>query len=398
MSNTDIREFRVEVPESEFDELRRRIRATRWPEKQNVDDITQGVPLATAQELARYWADDYDMRRFETRFNAFPQFLTEIDGLDIHFIHVKSPHPNALPVIITHGWPGSVVEMLNVIGPLTDPPAHGGDAADAFDVVVPSMPGYGYSGKPSTTGWGPVHIADAWIELMKRLGYTRYVAQGGDWGAQITDVIGSKAPPGLLGIHSNMPGTVPAELARALAQNVLGAGEAPSGLSPEEQRAYDRLNSLYTTGLGYALEMGNRPQTLYGISDSPVALAAWMLDHDAYSLEDIAQGIHGDPVGNLTPDEVLDNITMTWITNTGVSSGRLYWENTLGFFDIKGVEIPVAVSVFPRELYRAPRSWAEKAYPKLIYFNEVEAGNHFAAWGQPELFTSELRAGFRSLR
>ena len=398
MTDASIRPFHVEVPESEFDDLRRRIRATRWPEKENVGDITQGVPLATTQELARYWADDYDMRRFETRLNAFPQFLTEIDGLDIHFIHVKSPHPNALPVIITHGWPGSVIEMLNVIGPLTDPPAYGGDAADAFDVVVPSMPGYGYSAKPETTGWGPVHIADAWIQLMQRLGYERYVAQGGDWGAQITDVIGSKAPPGLLGIHSNMPGTVQPDIARALAQNVLGAGDPPSGLSPDEQRAYDRLNFLFTKGLGYAIEMGQRVQTMYGLSDSPVALAAWMLDHDAWSLEDIAQGFAGDPVGNLTPDEILDNVTLTWITNTGVSSGRLYWENTLGFFDVKGVNVPAAVSIFPRELYQAPRSWTEAAYPNLIYFNEVEAGNHFAAWGQPEIFTSELRAGFRSLR
>jgi pimeloyl-ACP methyl ester carboxylesterase len=393
-----IRPFRVEVPQSEIDELRRRIQAARWPEKETVADQSQGVPLATIQELARYWGTDYDFRRFETRLNAVPQFLTEIDGLDIHFIHVKSAHENALPVIITHGWPGSVIEMLNVIGPLTDPTAHGGDAADAFDVVVPTMPGYGFSGKPATTGWGPVHIADAWIELMRRLGYTRFVAQGGDWGAQITDVIGAKAPPELLGIHSNMPGTVPPEVSKALATNVLGAGEPPAGLSADEQRAYDRLDFLFTKGLGYALEMGLRPQTLYGLSDSPVALAAWMLDHDAFSLEDIAQGVDGHPVGNLTPDEVLDNITMTWLTNTGMSSGRLYWENTLGFFDVKGVKVPAAVSVFPRELYRAPRSWTEQAYPNLIYFNEVGEGNHFAAWQEPDLFASELRAAFRSLR
>jgi pimeloyl-ACP methyl ester carboxylesterase len=393
-----IRPFRVEIPQAEIDELRRRIQAARWPEKETVADQSQGVPLATIQELARYWGTDYDFRRFETRLNAVPQFLTEIDGLDIHFIHVKSAHENALPVIITHGWPGSVIEMLNAIGPLTDPTAHGGDAADAFDVVVPSMPGYGFSGKPATTGWGPVHIADAWIELMRRLGYTRFVAQGGDWGAQITDVIGTKAPKELLGIHSNMPGTVPPEVSKALATNVLGAGEPPSGLSADEQRAYDRLDFLFTKGLGYALEMGLRPQTLYGLSDSPVALAAWMLDHDAFSLEDIAQGVDGHPVGNLTPDEVLDNITMTWLTNTGISSGRLYWENTLGFFDVKGVKVPAAVSVFPRELYRAPRSWTERAYPNLIYFNEVGEGNHFAAWQEPDLFVPELRAAFRSLR
>ena len=394
-----IRPFRVEVPQTEIDDLRRRLQATRWPEKETVADQSQGVQLATIQELVRYWGTDYDFRRFEARLNALPQFLTEIDGLDIHFIQVKSPHENALPLIITHGWPGSIIEMLNVVGPLSDPTAHGGDAADAFDVVVPSMPGYAFSAKPSTTGWGPVHIADAWIELMPRLGYTRYVAQGGDWGAQITDTMGAKAPPELLAIHSNMPGTVPLDVVKALTSNVLGSGyPAPKDLSPEEQRAYDRLAFLYTKGVGYALEMGNRPQTLYGLADSPVALAAWMLDHDAYSLEDIARAFAGDPVDNLNRDEVLDNITMTWITNTGMSSGRLYAENTLGFFDIKGVKVPAAVSVFPRELYQAPRSWTEKAYPNLIYFNELDKGNHFAAWQEPELFVSELRAAFRSVR
>jgi pimeloyl-ACP methyl ester carboxylesterase len=394
-----IRPFQVEVPQTEIDELRRRLQATRWPEKETVADRSQGVQLATIQELVRYWGTDYDLRRFEARLNALPQFLTEIDGLDIHFIHVKSPHENALPLIITHGWPGSIIEILNVVGPLSDPTAHGGDAADAFDVVVPSMPGYAFSAKPSTTGWGPVHIADAWIELMPRLGYTRYVAQGGDWGAQITDTMGAKAPPELLAIHSNMPGTVPPDVVRALTSNVLGSGyPAPKDLSPEEQRAYDRLAFLYTQGVGYALEMGNRPQTLYGLADSPVALAAWMLDHDAYSLEDIARAFAGDPVDNLNRDEVLDNITMTWITNTGMSSGRLYAENTLGFFDIKGVKVPAAVSVFPRELYQAPRSWTEQAYPNLIYFNKLDKGNHFAAWQEPELFVSELRAAFRSLR
>jgi len=394
-----IRSFRVEVSQADIDDLRRRLEATRWPEKETVSDTTQGVQLETAQELVRYWANDYDFRRVEARLNALPQFITEIDGLDIHFIHVRSPHANALPLTITPGWPGSIIEMLNVIGPLTDPTAHGGEAADAFDVVIPSIPGYGFSGKPTAPGWDPVHIADAWIALMRRLGYTRFVAQGGDWGAQITDVIGAKAPAELLGIHSNMPGTVPPDVSRALTSNVFGSGyPAPTGLSADEQRAYDRLSFLFTKGVGYAVEMGNRPQTLYGLADSPVALAAWMLDHDKYSLEDIASAFAGDPIGNLTRDEVLDNITMTWLTNTGISSGRLYSENTLGFFDIKGVTVPAAVTVFPRELYQAPRSWTEKAYPKLIYFHEVDEGNHFAAWQQPELFSAELRAAFRSLR
>ena len=396
---TEIRPFRVEFSQQDVDDLRRRLEQTRWPEKETVSDQSQGVPLATIQELVRYWANEYDFGRVERRLNAVPQFITEIDGLDIHFIQVKSPHPDALPLIITHGWPGSIIEMLNVIGPLADPAAHGGNEADAFDVVVPSMPGYGFSAKPTTTGWGPVHIADAWIQLMRRLGYTRYVAQGGDWGAQITDVMGAKAPPELLGIHSNMPGTVPPDVSKALATNVLGAGgPAPSRLSPDEKRAYDRLNFLYTKGLGYSIEMGNRPQTMYGLADSPAALAAWMLDHDAYSLEDIAKAFAGDPVDGLSREEVLDNITMTWLTNTGMSSGRLYAENTLGFFDIKGTTVPAAVSVFPQELYQAPRSWTEKAYPKLIYFNELDRGNHFAAWQEPELFTDELRKAFRSLR
>jgi len=396
---TEVRPFHVEVPEEELDDLRRRIAATRWPERETVADESQGVQLATMQKLVRYWGTEYDFRRVEARLNALPQFITEIDGLDIHFIHVRSPHENALPLIITHGWPGSVIEMLNVVGPLTDPTAHGGDAEDAFDVVVPSMPGYGFSEKPTTTGWDPVHIADAWVQLMRRLGYTRFVAQGGDWGAQITDVMGAKAPPELLGIHSNMPGTVPPDVSKALATNVLGAGDPPpSGFSADEQRAYERLNFLFTTGLGYALEMGLRPQTLYGLADSPVALAAWMLDHDARSYKDIERAFEGEAVGNLTRDEVLDNITLAWVTNTGVSSGRLYWENNLGFFDVKGASVPAAVSVFPNELYQAPRSWTEQAYPKLIYFNEVDEGNHFAAWQEPEIFTNELRAAFRSLR
>ena len=390
---TAIRPFEVRVPEEDLVSLRRRIAATRWPERETVTDVSQGVQLATMQALARYWCTEYDFRRFETRLNALPQFVTEIDGLDIHFIHVRSPHENALPLIITHGWPGSVIEMLNVIGPLTDPTAYGGNAADAFDVVVPSMPGYGFSGKPTETGWGPEHIADAWIELMRRLGYTQFVAQGGDWGAQITDVMGAKAPPGLLGIHSNMPGTVPPDVAATLAGDA-----APSGLSAEEGRAWERLNFLYTKGIGYATEMALHPQTLYGLADSPVALAAWMIDHDLFSYEDIARAFDGNPVDNLTQDEVLDNITLTWLTNTGVSSGRLYWENTLGFFDVKGVRVPAAVSVFPRELYQAPRSWTEQAYPHLIYFHEVDRGNHFAAWQEPDLFTTELRAAFRPLR
>ncbi|HEV8102997.1 MAG TPA: epoxide hydrolase [Gaiellaceae bacterium] len=396
----DVRPFRIDVSEEEIDELRRRITATRWPEKETVADQTQGVQLATLEALARYWDSDYDFRRFEARLNALPQFTTEIDGLDIHFIHVESPHENALPLIITHGWPGSVVEMLNVIGPLSDPPAHGGSAEDAFHLVIPSMPGYGFSAQPQETGWDTARIARAWVVLMKRLGYTKFVAQGGDWGAIVTDVMGALAPPELLGIHSNMPGTVPPDVSKALASNVLGAGgPPPSGLSADEQRAYEQLSFLYTKGIGYALEMGLRPQTLYGLADSPTALAAWMLDHDARSYEDISRAfVDGRAAGDLTRDEVLDNITLTWLTNTGISSARLYWENKLGFFDIKGVSVPAAVSVFPRELYQAPRSWAEQAYPNLIYFNEVDEGNHFAAWQEPALFTTEVRAGFRSLR
>jgi len=397
---TEVRPFRVDVPEAELAELRRRIAATRWPEKEPVDDQSQGVQLAAIQALARYWGTEYDFGRLEARLSGLPQFMTEIDGLDIHFIHVTSRHDHALPLLITHGWPGSIVEMLNVIDPLTDPTAHGGSAEDAFHVVIPSMPGYGFSAKPDETGWDVPHIARAWADLMKRLGYTRYVAQGGDWGALITEVMGAQAPEGLIGIHTNMPGALPPAISKVIASNVLGAGDpAPTDLSDEEQRVYDRLSFFFTRGIGYALEMGNRPQTLYGLADSPVALAAWMIDHDAWSLEDIRRAfVEERPVGNLTRDQVLDNVTLYWLTNTGVSSSRLYWENKLGFFDFKGVTVPTAVSVFPNEIYPASRAWAEQAYPNLIYFNKVAEGNHFAAWQEPDIFTTEVRAAFRSLR
>jgi pimeloyl-ACP methyl ester carboxylesterase len=393
---TAVHPFRINIEEEAIQDLRRRIVATRWPDKETVADPSQGVQLAVMQKLALYWGSDYDFRRFEARLNALPQFMTEIDGLDIHFIHVRSKHENALPLIITHGWPGSVIEMLKIVGPLTDPTAHGGSAEDAFHLVIPSIPGYGFSGKPTTTGWDPARIARAWVVLMKRLGYAKFVAQGGDWGAIITDVMATQKPPELLGIHSNMPGAVPHDISKAFGPQ--RSDPPPSGLSADERRAYEELSRVYTKGIGYAIEMGLRPQTLYGLADSPIALAAWMLDHDALSYEDISAAFDGHPVGDLTRDEVLDNITLTWLTNTGISSGRLYWENKLGFFDVKNVSIPAAVSVFPKELYETPKSWAERAYPNLIYYNKVDRGDHFAAWQEPQLFAEEVRAGFRSLR
>ena len=390
-----IREFHVNVPESELAELRRRINATRWPDRETVSDATQGVQLATTQALARYWATEYDWRKCEARLNALPQFITEIDGLDIHFIHVRSKHPNALPLIVTHGWPGSIVEQLKITDPLTNPTAHGGSASDAFDVVVPSMPGYGYSGKPTAAGWNPVRIARAWIVLMKRLGYTKFVAQGGDWGAVVVDMMGLQAPPELLGIHTNMPGIFPADIDQA----AFGGAPTPASLSPDEKVAYERVRFVYQKGVAYGFQMGLRPQTLYGIADSPVGLAAYFLDHDARSYELISRVFQGKAEG-LTRDDILDNVTITWLTNTALSGARLYWEywGKGSYFNAKGVSIPVAVSVFPDELYPAPRSWTERAYPKLMYFKKHNKGGHFAAWEQPQLLSEDLRAGFRSLR
>ena len=385
-----IRPFNVNVPEKALVDLRQRIAATRWPDREIVTDRSQGAQSAKIQALVRYWGTGYDWRKAEAKLNALPQFVTKIDGLDIHFIHVRSRHPNALPLIMTHGWPGSIFELVKVIGPLTDPTAHGGRAEDAFDLVLPSMPGYGFSGKPQSTGWNPDHIARAWDELMRRLGYERYVSQGGDWGAVISDVMARQAPPGLLGIHVNMPATVPPEIAKVLASG----GPAPAGLSPEEKVAFDGMDALYKKGSGYALMMVTRPQTLgYSLADSPVGLAAWFYDKFAdwtYS--------GGDPEKVLTRDEMLDDITLYWLTNTGTSSAQLYWENNANNFNAVDINIPAAITVFPGEIYRAPRSWAERAYHKLIYFHTVDNGGHFAAWEQPELFATEIRAAFKSLR
>jgi pimeloyl-ACP methyl ester carboxylesterase len=388
-----IRPFHINFPEADLVDLRRRVKATRWPDRETVTDRTQGVQLATVQKLARYWSTDYDWRKGEAKLKAVPHFITEIDGLDIHFIHVRSKHENALPLIVTHGWPGSIVEQLKIVDPLTNPTAHGASAADAFHLVIPSLPGYGFSGKPTGTGWDPIRVARAWTVLMQRLGYTRFVAQGGDWGNAVTEQMALQAPPELIGIHTNMPATVPPDIEKALQLSE----PAPSSLSAEEKHAWDQLDFFYKNGLGYAQEMAHRPQTLYGIEDSPVGLAAWMLDHDASSLAMMARVFDGQPEG-LTRDDILDNITLYWLTKTAVSSARLYWESKLAFFAPKGIAIPTAVSVFPDELYAAPRSWAEKAYPKLIHYNKLDKGGHFAAWEQPTAFSSEMRAAFRSLR
>jgi pimeloyl-ACP methyl ester carboxylesterase len=393
-----IRPFHVDIPDEALADLRRRIAATNWPDKETVADHSQGVPLAMMQKLANHWRTDYDWRRCEASLNALPQFITEIDGLDIHFLHARSPHDDALPLVVNHGWPGSIVEQLKIIDRLTDPTAHGGTAGDAFHVVVPSMPGYGFSGKPTGTGWGPERMGRAWAELMQRLGYDRYVAQGGDWGAFVVDQMGLQAPDGLLAIHTNMPAVVPADVDRALQ----AGSPPPPGLSAEERRACEQLVRTYGQ-VEYAKYMAARPQTLYGIADSPVGLAAWLLDHndaDGQPAAAVTAALDrpSSATGELTRDEVLDNITLYWLTNTGVSASRLYWEYRGGFFNAKGVTIPVATTVFPSEQYQAPRSWAERAYPNLVYFHEVDRGGHFAAWEQPQLFAEELRAAFRSLR
>jgi pimeloyl-ACP methyl ester carboxylesterase len=400
MSTTEgnaIRPFQFRASDETLADLRRRIEATRWPDKETVADQTQGVQLATMQELARYFGTDYDWRKVEARLNALPQFVTEIDGLDIHFIHVRSKDENALPMIVTHGWPGSIIEQLKIIDPLTNPTAHGANASDAFHVVIPSLPGYGFSGKPTAPGWTPDRIARAWATLMQRLGYTKFVAQGGDWGNAISETMALQEPPGLLGINSNMAATVPPNISKALALHE----PPPADLTAEERNAWNQLDFFYTKGLGYAIEMNNRPQTLYALVDSPVGLAAWMLDHDDRSEKMIARAFAGQSEG-LTRDDVLDNVTLYWLTNTAISSARLYWDtahaSSAGFFDARGVKIPVAVSVFPDEIYAAPQSWAERAYPKLIHYNKLDKGGHFAAWEQPQLFVEEMRASFKSLR
>jgi len=396
-----VRPFHVNIPEADLAEMRKRIKATRWPERETVTDESQGVKLSMMQDLARYWARDYDWRKVESRLNALQQFITEIDGLDFHFIHARSKHQNALPLIVTHGWPGSIIHNLKIIDPLTNPTEHGGSASDAFHVVIPSMPGYGFSAKPTTPGWDPARMARAWVMLMRRLGYTRFVAQGGDWGAIVTDVMATQGHPELIGIHSNMPGAVPPEVSRAIA----AGGPVPAGLSGEERAQFEKLKDLFAKGVYYAYEMATRPQTLYGIADSPAGLAAWLIDlgdGDAKPAAALSAALRtptkGQPRDQLTRDDVLDNITLFWLTNTGISSARLYWENKFPFFDFKNVTIPVAVSVFPGEFFQAPRSWAERAYPKLIHYNKVAKGGHFPAWEQPKLFSEELRAGFRSLR
>jgi pimeloyl-ACP methyl ester carboxylesterase len=397
-ANSAIRPFHVNFPDEALADLRRRIAATRWPEKETVADTTQGVQLATVQALVRYWGTDYDWRKAEAKLNAVPQFITEIDGLDIHFIHVRSKHENALPMIVTHGWPGSIIEQMKIIDPLTDPTAHGGSASEAFHLVIPSLPGYGFSGKPKAPGWNPISIAKAWAALMQRLGYTKYVAQGGDWGNAISEVMALQQPPGLLGIHTNMAATVPPDVSKALAFHQA----PPAGLTPEESHAWDQLDFFYKKGLGYALEMSNRPQTLYGLVDSPVGLAAWMIDHDDASEKMIARAFAGQSEG-LSREDVLDNVTLYWLTNTAISSAQLYWDTTqisngAGFFDVRGVTLPVAVSAFADEIYQAPKSWAERAYPKLIHYNKLDKGGHFAAWEQPTLFVAEMRTAFKSLR
>jgi len=395
-SSEAVEPFHFSASKEALDELRRRVKATKWPERETVGDATQGVQLATAQALARYWSTEYDWRKIEAKMNAFPQFITKIDGLDIHFIHVRSKHANALPLIVTHGWPGSIIEQMKIIEPLSDPTAHGGTASDAFHVVVPSMPGYGFSEKPINPGWDPAHIARAWTVLMKRLGYEKFVAQGGDWGAIITELMAVQAPPELIGIHTNMPNVIPLDIDKA----AFSGAPAPAGLSAEEKIAYDRLSFVYAKGIGYGFQMGLRPQTLYAMADSPVGLAAYFLDHDARSYELIKRVFNGQTEG-LTRDDILDNVTITWLTNTTLSGARLYWENKgASFFAVKGVSaaVPVAVSVFPDELYPAPRSWAERAYPKLIHYNKLDKGGHFAAWEQPKLFSEEIRASFKSLR